>query len=177
MVDSPETVPFSLLITAYGGTASDVTGSECIGVCPHRCSFRGFCNLQGHCECESGYEGVDCSLSVCPLDCSGNGVCDGLLGVCRCGEFWVGDACNVPLPEGSAEVIVVPGNCSESNLVEVGVVIAVAFGAFFGGFLIGAMAGFIFGLRYLVNRKKKQVGKLRQKMAARDQGGASPSSP
>jgi len=34
--------------------------------------------LTGACTCNSGYYGLDCSqvYLICPLNCSGNGVCD-----------------------------------------------------------------------------------------------------
>lgn len=40
------------------------------------CSNRGTCfRKTGACQCYPGYEGLACERTVCPMDCSGNGVC------------------------------------------------------------------------------------------------------
>ena len=174
LVDGANEVNFALVVTTTGGTIEDTTDDPaCLGFCPHRCSFRGFCNLNGQCECTPGYEGLDCSLSKCPNDCSGNGVCDGLTGKCACGQFWAGDACNVAIPEGTAEVIVVPGNCSGDGGVGVGVVVGIAFAVFIFGFLLGMILGAWLGIRWLIQRKKAKVAEMRQQMASKQAGGGS----
>lgn len=40
--------------------------------CPNGCSGKGEC-LLGHCQCNPGFGGEDCSESVCPVLCSQRG--------------------------------------------------------------------------------------------------------
>jgi len=59
------------------------------------------------CKCDSGFRGADCSQKECPsgpdpmkgeggvegLDCSGRGLCDYSVGVCKCFKGFFGERC------------------------------------------------------------------------------------
>lgn len=76
--------------------------------CPNDCSGNGLC-MDGHCVCQSGSTGLDCSMVVCPpgktgpaceykgclRDCSGYGVC--FNGECACDNDHTGDDCSIPM--------------------------------------------------------------------------------
>lgn len=110
--------------------------SACIGPtssCPMDCSLRGQC-LNGLCICQNPYTGIDCSLTPCPNDCSGNGVCDGETGLCTCNDFWNGLDCSNPNPSGET-----PSNCPACQCrdgVGIGAVVGISIGCFFLGCLI-----------------------------------------
>lgn len=57
----PQEVSFIAII------AEDMTHN-----CPNGCSGKGEC-LLGHCQCNPGFGGEDCSESVCPVLCSQRG--------------------------------------------------------------------------------------------------------
>lgn len=57
----PQEVSFTAVI------AEDMTHN-----CPNGCSGKGEC-LLGHCQCNPGFGGEDCSESVCPVLCSQRG--------------------------------------------------------------------------------------------------------
>mmetsp|Transcript_31638 Transcript_31638/g.49446 ORF Transcript_31638/g.49446 Transcript_31638/m.49446 type:complete len:1122 (-) Transcript_31638:137-3502(-) len=191
-------LPFSLVVHAWyddpftgeeaavsilelGQTGDDFNGVQLIcefqtiggTLCPRGCSGYGDCNGIGQCECYEGYTGLDCSLSICEGDCSGNGVCDGETGECDCIQDFVGDVCEVYNPSGEAVVILVPTNCSCDcgDGVDKEVVIGIAVGCFAGAFIIGMLIGAYLGIQWLVARKKKKVAEIKQKMAARDNAG------
>uniref|UniRef100_A0A146KU89 Tenascin-like protein n=4 Tax=Lygus hesperus TaxID=30085 RepID=A0A146KU89_LYGHE len=60
--------------------------------CPGGCSGKGQC-LMGHCQCNPGFGGEDCSESVCPVLCSQRG--DYINGECQCNPGWKGKECSL----------------------------------------------------------------------------------
>ncbi|KAK7861848.1 hypothetical protein R5R35_013485 [Gryllus longicercus] len=60
--------------------------------CPNGCSGKGEC-LLGHCQCNPGFGGDDCSESVCPVLCSQRG--EYINGECQCNPGWKGKECNL----------------------------------------------------------------------------------
>uniref|UniRef100_A0AAR5Q7H5 EGF-like domain-containing protein n=1 Tax=Dendroctonus ponderosae TaxID=77166 RepID=A0AAR5Q7H5_DENPD len=73
-------------ITLEAEVADDMTHN-----CPNGCSGKGEC-LMGHCQCNPGFGGDDCSETDCPHPtCSGHGYC--LEGSCICKKGWKGADC------------------------------------------------------------------------------------
>ncbi|XP_073990852.1 teneurin transmembrane protein Ten-m isoform X9 [Rhodnius prolixus] len=60
--------------------------------CPGGCSGKGQC-LMGHCQCNPGFGGEDCSQSVCPVLCSQRG--EYINGECQCNPGWKGKECSL----------------------------------------------------------------------------------
>ncbi|XP_060653283.1 teneurin-m isoform X1 [Drosophila nasuta] len=74
-------------LTFYAAIAEDMTQN-----CPNGCSGNGQC-LLGHCQCNPGFGGDDCSESVCPVLCSQHG--DYTNGECICNPGWKGKECSL----------------------------------------------------------------------------------
>ncbi|XP_055317051.1 teneurin-m isoform X2 [Sitodiplosis mosellana] len=74
-------------ITFYAAVADDMTQN-----CPNGCSGNGQC-LLGHCQCNPGFGGDDCSESVCPVLCSQRG--EYINGECQCNPGWKGKECSL----------------------------------------------------------------------------------
>lgn len=77
----PQEVSFIAMI------AEDMTHN-----CPNGCSGKGEC-LLGHCQCNPGFGGEDCSESVCPVLCSQRG--EYVNGECQCNPGWKGKECSL----------------------------------------------------------------------------------
>lgn len=60
---------------------------KCATACVH-----GVCE-DGKCWCDNGFTGTDCAARVCPKQCNGNGVCNGVTGQCKCRGEWTGEDC------------------------------------------------------------------------------------
>ncbi|EDS38435.1 odd Oz protein [Culex quinquefasciatus] len=96
-------------ITFYGAVAEDMTQN-----CPNGCSGNGQC-LLGHCQCNPGYGGDDCSESVCPVLCSQRG--EYINGECQCNPGWKGKECSLrhdecEVPDCNGHGHCVSGKCS-----------------------------------------------------------------
>ncbi|XP_026832629.1 teneurin-m isoform X1 [Drosophila erecta] len=74
-------------LTFYAAVAEDMTQN-----CPNGCSGNGQC-LLGHCQCNPGFGGDDCSESVCPVLCSQHG--EYTNGECICNPGWKGKECSL----------------------------------------------------------------------------------
>ncbi|XP_049938928.1 teneurin-m [Schistocerca serialis cubense] len=69
-----------------------VIAEEMTQNCPSGCSGKGEC-LLGHCQCNPGFGGDDCSESVCPVLCSQRG--EYINGECQCNPGWKGKECSL----------------------------------------------------------------------------------
>nr|XP_015834531.1 PREDICTED: teneurin-m isoform X5 [Tribolium castaneum] len=74
-------------VTFTAAVADDMTHN-----CPNGCSGKGEC-LMGHCQCNPGFGGDDCSESVCPVLCSQRG--EYINGECQCNPGWKGKECQL----------------------------------------------------------------------------------
>ncbi|XP_074039433.1 teneurin transmembrane protein Ten-m isoform X2 [Leptinotarsa decemlineata] len=74
-------------VTFVAAVADDMTHN-----CPNGCSGKGEC-LMGHCQCNPGFGGDDCSESVCPVLCSQRG--EYINGECQCNPGWKGKECQL----------------------------------------------------------------------------------
>ncbi|XP_072394437.1 teneurin-m isoform X1 [Diabrotica undecimpunctata] len=74
-------------VTFVAIVADDMTHN-----CPNGCSGKGEC-LMGHCQCNPGFGGDDCSESVCPVLCSQRG--EYINGECQCNPGWKGKECQL----------------------------------------------------------------------------------
>ncbi|XP_076273630.1 teneurin transmembrane protein Ten-m isoform X3 [Rhynchophorus ferrugineus] len=74
-------------VTFVAVVADDMTQN-----CPNGCSGKGEC-LMGHCQCNPGFGGDDCSESVCPVLCSQRG--EYINGECQCNPGWKGKECQL----------------------------------------------------------------------------------
>ena len=60
-----------------------------------------------------GYQGTDCSKSVCPVLCSAHGHYGG--GVCHCEDGWKGSECDIPIAECEMATCSSHGRCIEGE--------------------------------------------------------------
>ncbi|XP_035786936.1 teneurin-m-like isoform X9 [Anopheles albimanus] len=96
-------------IAFYAIVAEDMTQN-----CPNGCSGNGQC-LLGHCQCNPGFGGDDCSESVCPVLCSQRG--EYINGECQCNPGWKGKECSLrhdecEVPDCNGHGHCVSGKCS-----------------------------------------------------------------
>ncbi|XP_006821585.2 multiple epidermal growth factor-like domains protein 8 [Saccoglossus kowalevskii] len=90
---------------AQSAITQGFTALYTIEECPLRCHGNRQC-VNGHCVCMDRYRGSDCQIQICPQDCNqhlSQGVCDDVLGLCRCSEGFAGSACDILIT--SREVI------------------------------------------------------------------------
>lgn len=95
----------------------DFVLSEAEGIsttCLNDCSGRGSCYL-GKCDCIDGFQGTDCSKSVCPILCSGHGQYGG--GVCHCEDGWKGAECDIPISDCLSPHCTGHGTCKSGSCV------------------------------------------------------------
>ena len=115
----PGYVPNPFTLPPYTGKYDSTIYTTSPGLkmknCPSSCSYNGYCSngTQGHCICNNGFVGVDCSQRVCPsgrawfdipdsnsiahrdyTECSNMGTCDRLTGTCQCRFGFTGAACD-----------------------------------------------------------------------------------
>uniref|UniRef100_A0A182M9Z1 Tenascin-like protein n=1 Tax=Anopheles culicifacies TaxID=139723 RepID=A0A182M9Z1_9DIPT len=96
-------------IAFYAVVAEDMTQN-----CPNGCSGNGQC-LLGHCQCNPGFGGDDCSESVCPVLCSQRG--EYINGECQCNPGWKGKECSLrhdecEVPDCNGHGHCVSGKCA-----------------------------------------------------------------
>ncbi len=60
------------------------------------CGANGTC-VDGECQCDEGYSGVNCETNVCDAINCNNGDCDPVTGACTCDEGYEGEFCNTEI--------------------------------------------------------------------------------
>lgn len=146
-------------------------GSEFGNFCPADCSgpLNGVCS-EGFCVCNRTNQGIDCSLTPCPVAagkiCAGNGICDYDTSTCKCTGTWGGNDCAstippTPPPQANNQTIIVNTKNGFSSGVLAGGIIA----AFFIGAIISIFLGGYLAVRYLEYRRDKAM----RERASRDE--------
>ncbi|CAD8058115.1 unnamed protein product [Paramecium primaurelia] len=101
------------LLIHFGGCKLDQTCSDSLTAvllnsneqCPP-CRNGGVCRV-GHCSCQQGWQGIDCTLKVlCRQNCLGQGTCLSN-GYCRCYPGFTGSICQLQIP--------CPSNCTDAE--------------------------------------------------------------
>jgi len=136
-------------------------------ICPNGCSGHGTCNsVDGTCTCSSGYTGLDCSLTPCPVvsgaECNGLGSCNGFTGACECQLGYAPPDCStLAVHTNSSTATVIIETRSSHNGIPEGTFIGVVIGAFiigciFSVFIGGFIAVKIFGIQERQSSKRKR---------------------
>ncbi|EDO43458.1 predicted protein, partial [Nematostella vectensis] len=55
------------------------------------------------CRCASDWTGPDCTIRVCPNNCSGHGSCNSASGLCTCAPGYAGTDCSLAVPYGKGQ--------------------------------------------------------------------------
>lgn len=83
-----------------GGKQCGVNGT-CVIDNPDDCVANATTGYAGHCKCERGWGGPNCTTAICPFfsrlngSMCGNGTCDTATGQCKCNEGSAGEACDL----------------------------------------------------------------------------------
>ncbi|KAJ4443468.1 hypothetical protein ANN_05140, partial [Periplaneta americana] len=90
------------VLTVYykqGDLSEGFNASYKVLSCPENCVGNHTCR-NGQCACAEGWTGTNCSIEMCPSNCSSNkkqGVCDKKYGRCLCSQGFGGEDCSVSL--------------------------------------------------------------------------------
>jgi len=169
-VSSGAKQPFALAITANAVNANDLYQCATFptAVCPNGCSGS-TCLSSGACQCGTNGWGVDCSVSKCSNDCSGNGQCNYATGTCTCGNGFAAPTCAaLATPSGNNAPIVSNTNNGGTAGVSAGAVVGIAIAScIFGGFIC-LVLGFFAAVQYLLwvrdkTKKEKEEEMQNQK--------------
>lgn len=101
-------------------TVPGFTGHDCMQplTCQTDCSGHGSCSQNGHCVCDNGWTGADCSVEIpCPGSagkCSNRGVCL-LTGTCQCFTGFTGPDCSAAASVGCPQGCSGHGQCHPSG--------------------------------------------------------------
>jgi len=127
-------------------------------ICPNGCSGRGTCNsADGTCTCNTGYVGLDCSLTPCPVvsgtECNGLGSCNGFTGQCECTLGYAPPDCSSLAVTNSTTQNIIIQQKSSHNGVPQSTFIGVVIGAFIIGCIFSVFIGGFIAVKYLEHKR------------------------
>jgi len=127
-------------------------------VCPLSCSGQGTCLDTGFCQCNTGFTGLDCSLSPCSTTanvvCNGNGYCDYESASCVCGLNFAPPDCAGQLPPAATNNTVQNITVNKHG-VSKGLLAGAVIAAFFIGAIFSIFLGGFLAVKYLEYRRDK----------------------